>query len=83
MVLRHEHSYAEALEEYFECEASGNNTLQTCSREMLEELDPTSITFPLVISSYVLLPLSTLVYVADIDKISNVMRKAKFKFLTK
>jgi hypothetical protein len=80
VVLRHEQPYSQALEEYFDCESFGN---QMCSRDTFEKLDPTSVTFPLVISSYVFLPVSTLIYVANVDKLSNVMKKAKFQFLTK
>ena len=83
VVLRHEQPYSQALEEYFDCESFGNHTHQMCSRETFEKLDPTSVTFPLVISSYAFLPVSTLVYVANVDKLSNVIRKAKFQFLTK
>ena len=67
MVLRQEGPFSQALEEYLDCESLGTNS--TCSRDKFENFDPTPITNPLALISYVLLPVSTLIYVANVEKI--------------
>ena len=66
VVLRREPAFQQALDDYLECEESAN--IQ-CDRSSFEALDPTPITFTLATVSYVLLPLSTLIYVANIEKL--------------
>ena len=68
VVLRREPSFQQALDDYLECEESGNVDVQ-CDRSSFEELDPTPITFTLATIAYTLFPLSTLIYVANIEKL--------------
>ena len=79
VVVRHEGPFTEALEEYLACESTGK---RICSREKFEELDPTAVALPLVVISYALLPVSTLIYVANVEKLLK-RYKTKFKFLTR
>ena len=81
VVLKYDGPFTQALEEYIECESSGNYTIP-CSREIFEEFDPTPVTLPIVDISYSLLPISTLVYMANVEKLLNKIRN-KFLFLTR
>lgn len=69
VVLRRQDPYAQALEAYFDCESTGVVIGKTCDRSIFEEIDPTETTFPLSIASYMLLPIGTLIYVSNIEKI--------------
>ena len=82
VILRQEHPFSQALDEYLECKGLGSASPQTCSRQKFEDFDPSPVTFPLTIISYVLLPVSTLIYVANIEKVFALF-KTKFKFSTK
>jgi hypothetical protein len=74
VVIRYEMPFSQALEEYFECESLGNSTTRLCLREKFENLDPTRVTFPLTIVGYIMQPVSTLIYVAHIEKLFNLCR---------
>ena len=78
VVLRHEGPFAQALENYLDCESSGTPASHICTRQQFEDLDPTPITNPLAFIAYVLLPVSTLIYVANVEKPLQ-MCKSKFK----
>ena len=80
VVLRMEDAFSQASEEYLNCEGRGNVNEQ-CDRSSFEELDPTPTTFPLTTITYVLLPLSTLIYVANVEKLFT-MCKTRFKIFT-
>ena len=80
VVLKRESAYSQALNEYLECKSLNGQ----CDRSSFEALDPTSATFPLTTITYVLLPLSTLIYVANVEKLfSRCKNKFKFKFSTR
>lgn len=81
VLLGYEAAFSQALDEYLQCESFGNSAPHMCSREKFENLDPTSVTFPLTIVGYTLLPVSTLIYVAHVEKLFN-MCKTKFREVT-
>ena len=55
-----------------------------CDRNYFEDIDPTPVTFPLTSIAYILLPLSTLLYVANFEKLKLFdMCKTKLKLSTK
>ena len=66
VALKREPAFQQALDDYLECEKSAN--IQ-CDRSSFEALDPTPITFTLATISSALLPLSILIYVANIEKL--------------
>ena len=53
-----------------------------CSREIFEDFDPSPVAVPVVKISYALLPISTLVYMANVEKLLNRI-KNKFTILPK
>ena len=80
VVLRKEAAYSQALEEYLSCEGMGaSNT--TCDRSIFEVHDPTPVTFPITTIAYSLMPLATLVYVANTKKLLKYCQ-SKFEGLT-
>ena len=79
VVLRMEDVFSRAFQEYLDCEGPGNGQ---CDRNLFEAFDPTPTTFPLTTIAYVLLPISTLIYVANIEK-QFTRCKTKFKSSTK
>ena len=81
IVLKYDGPFTQALEEYIECESFGNHAIP-CSREIFEEFDPSPVAVPVVTISYALLPISTLVYMADVEKLLNRI-KNKFRILPK
>ena len=81
VVLKYDGPFTQALEEYIECEGSGNHS-SLCSREIFEKFDPTPVTLPVVVISYALLPISTLIYMTNVEKLLNKI-KNKFIFLAR
>ena len=76
VVLKREDAYSQALEEYFDCESTGVELGKSCDRRPFEALDATPITFPLTTIAYMLLPLATLIYVSNVEKLSKKYFKA-------
>ena len=79
VVLKREGAYSQALEEYFDCESTGVEFGKSCDRSAFQALDASPITFPLTTISYVLLPLATLIYVANVEMFTIKYFKAKFR----
>ena len=68
VVLKREIAYSQELQQYFDCESMGVRFGKTCDRDAFERLDPTEFTFPLTTISYMLMPIATLIYVANVEK---------------
>ena len=79
VVLKKEDTYSQALEHYFNCESTGVEFGKSCDRSAFEALDASPITFPLSTIVYILSPLATLIYVANIDKFTKKYCKAKLR----
>ena len=79
VILKKEDAYSQALEQYFDCESTGVEFGKSCDRSAFEALDASPITFPLTTISYMLLPIATLIYVANIEKFAKKYCKTKFR----
>ena len=81
VALKREEAFAQALNNYFDCQMFGS---AECDRNYFEDIDPTPVTFPLLTITYIAVPLSTLLYVANFEKLKLLdMCKTKLKFSTK
>lgn len=69
VLLSGESAFSQALEEYFNCESTGMVVGKTCDRSIFEEIDRSRITFPLTMTSYIFMPLATLIYVSNGEKL--------------
>ena len=63
VVLKREGVFTQALNNYFDCQMFGS---AECDRNYF---DPTPVTFPLTTIAYIFFPLSTLLYVANFEKL--------------
>ena len=81
VVLKRERAFAQALDNYFDCQMFGS---AECDRNYFEDIDPTPVTIPLTNIVYIVVPVSTLLYVANFEKLKLFdMCKTKLKFSTK
>ena len=71
VVVRRQDAFSEQLDHYFDCESTGISPGKTCDRHIFESLDPTEYTFPIVIISYLLLPIGTLIYVMNFERLGK------------
>ena len=68
VVLRREDAFSQELEQYFDCESTGVSFGKTCDRDAFERVDPSKFTLPLSTISVGLMPIATLIYVANVEK---------------
>ena len=79
VILKREDPFSQALEEYFDCESTGVEFGKSCDRSVFEALDPTPIVLSLSTIAYMLLPLATLMYVLNVEKLSKKYCKSILK----
>ena len=71
VVVSRQDAFSEQLDQYFDCESTGISPEKECDRHTFESLDPTEFTFPLTIISYILLPIGTLIYVMNFERLGK------------
>ena len=71
VVVRRQDAFSKQLGQYFDCESTGISPGKVCDRHIFESLDPTEYTFPLTTITYILLPISTLIYVMNFERLGK------------
>ena len=71
VVVSRQDAFSEQLDQYFDCESTGSSPGKVCDRHIFESLDPTEFTLPLVIISYIFLPIGTLIYVMNFERLGK------------
>jgi len=71
VVVSRQDAFSEQLDHYFDCESTGISPGKACDRHTFESLEPTEFTLPVVIISYIFVPIGTLIYVMNFERLGK------------